>query len=46
MRVITFTTKCAQTILEFDMDSQKVVSTDGRRSINWEQTYIDVMKLH
>ena len=46
MRVITLTTKCAQTILEFDLDQQTVVSTDGRRSKHWKQTYMDVMKLH
>ena len=44
-RVITLTTKFAQTILDFDLDTQKVVKTDGRRSRNWEQTYMDVMQL-
>ena len=39
---ITFT----QTILAIDLDSQKVVRTDGRRSRHVEHTDMDEMKLH
>ena len=45
MRYNKLKTTFTQTTLEFDLDSQKVVRTDGRRSSNQEQTYMDVMRL-